>query len=90
MTELDLVRTDVVGSLLRPLAWKEARARFEQGLMSAQEFRDVELECVRKHLALQESIGLDVVSDGEVSRLNFQDSFGLAVSDCAQRRCRLG
>src|SRR6202008_495339 len=25
-------------------------------------------------------IGLDVVTDGELSRLNFQDSFGLAVS----------
>jgi 5-methyltetrahydropteroyltriglutamate--homocysteine methyltransferase len=34
---------------------------------------------VKRHLALQESVGLDVVSDGEVSRLNFQDSFGLAV-----------
>ena len=29
---------------------------------------------------LQEAIGLDVVSDGELSRLNFQDSFGLSVS----------
>jgi len=28
---------------------------------------------------LQESIGLDVVSDGEMRRLNFQDSFGAAV-----------
>jgi 5-methyltetrahydropteroyltriglutamate--homocysteine methyltransferase len=31
-------------------------------------------------VALQESIGLDVVTDGEIGRLNFQDSFGLAVS----------
>src|SRR6185295_3502087 len=27
----------------------------------------------------QESVGLDVISDGEVRRLNFQDSFGAAV-----------
>src|ERR671939_250718 len=48
--------------------------------MSADEFARVELDCVKRHLALQEQIGLDIVTDGEVSRLNFQDSFGLAVS----------
>ncbi len=45
--------------------------------------RRVELECIRQHLALQEGAGLDVVTDGEISRLNFQDSFGLAVSGYA-------
>ena len=35
--------------------------------------------CVREFVALQEAIGLDVVTDGEIGRLNFQDSFGLAV-----------
>ena len=77
---LDRIRTDVVGSLLRPADWKQARLAFETGKMSAEEFARVELDCVKRHLALQESIGLDVVTDGEVSRLNFQDSFGLAVS----------
>ena len=42
--------------------------------------QDIELACVRQLVALQESIGLDVVTDGEIGRLNFQDSFGLAVS----------
>ena len=77
---LDRIRTDVVGSLLRPADWKQARLAFETGKMTAAEFARVELDCVKRHLALQESIGLDVVTDGEVSRLNFQDSFGLAVS----------
>src|SRR5438445_7898316 len=80
MNKLDRIRTDVVGSLLRPADWKQARLAFETGKLSADEFARVELECVRRHLALQEQIGLDVVTDGEVSRLNFQDSFGLAVS----------
>jgi 5-methyltetrahydropteroyltriglutamate--homocysteine methyltransferase len=79
-TELHRIRTDVVGSLLRPARWKEARLKLESGALSAAEFARVELDCVRQHLALQEACGLDVVSDGEVSRLNFQDSFGLAVS----------
>ena len=80
MASLDRIRTDVVGSLLRPADWKQARLAFETGKMSAEQFARVELDCVRRHLALQERIGLDVVTDGEVSRLNFQDSFGLAVS----------
>ena len=80
MTSLEHIRTDVVGSLLRPQAWKEARLRFESGTITFQDFSRIELDCVKKHLALQESVGLDVVTDGELSRLNFQDSFGLAVS----------
>jgi 5-methyltetrahydropteroyltriglutamate--homocysteine methyltransferase len=77
---LDRIRTDVVGSLLRPQAWKTARSLFERKDLSQAEFRAIEDQCVREHIALQEAIGLDVVSDGEVGRLNFQDSFGLAVS----------
>lgn len=80
MSSLDRIRTDVVGSLLRPVDWKQARLAFETGKMSAEEFAGVELDCVERHIRLQEQIGLDVVTDGEVSRLNFQDSFGLAVS----------
>jgi 5-methyltetrahydropteroyltriglutamate--homocysteine methyltransferase len=80
MNELDRIRTDVVGSLLRPARWKEARLALETGKLAPQEFAGIELECVERHVALQEKTGLDVVTDGEVSRLNFQDSFGLAVS----------
>jgi len=80
MNNLDRIRTDVVGSLLRPQAWKEARAAYDSGKLSADELAKIELDCIRRHLALQEGAGLDVVSDGEISRLNFQDSFGLAVS----------
>ena len=80
MNKLDIIRTDVVGSLLRPARWKEARSKLDGGLMDRDTFARVELECIRDHLRLQESLGLDVVTDGEISRLNFQDSFGLAVS----------
>ena len=90
MSELRAIRTDVVGSLLRPAAWKEARLRFEMGLVSADEFARIERECVQEHVHLQESVGLDVVSDGELSRLNFQDSFGLSVSGFAAGKDNLG
>jgi 5-methyltetrahydropteroyltriglutamate--homocysteine methyltransferase len=83
LSDLRGIRTDVVGSLLRPAAWKEARLRSESGLMAAKEFAEVEKRCLENHVRLQESVGLDVVTDGELSRLNFQDSFGLSVSGYA-------
>ena len=78
-SELHRVRTDVVGSLLRPAAWLEARARFDTRELGSADLADIELACVRQLVALQESIGLDVVTDGEIGRLNFQDSFGLEI-----------
>jgi len=80
LSSLKNIRTDVVGSLLRPAAWKEAKLRHEIGALDDEGLAEVELQCLREHIELQESAGLDVVSDGELSRLNFQDSFGLSVS----------
>ncbi len=80
MSSLAAARTDVVGSLLRPARWKEARLRLDSGLMDRESFANLEVDCVKKNLELQEGAGLDVVTDGEISRLNFQDSFGLSVS----------
>ena len=73
------IRADVVGSLLRPAAWKAARARFDAGTLGAEAFRAIEDEAVRAAVRLQESVGLPVVTDGELRRLNFQDSFGASV-----------
>ncbi len=84
MMGLDRIRTDVVGSLLRPDALAHARLRYERGEIGEDEFRAVENAAIDRAIRLQEEIGLDVVTDGEFRRLNFQDSFGEAVSgyDC--------
>jgi 5-methyltetrahydropteroyltriglutamate--homocysteine methyltransferase len=79
MADLRTVRTDVVGSLLRPAAVIESRKAFDDGKLDAAGMRAVEDDAVRAAVALQESVGLDVISDGEMRRLNFQDSFGAAV-----------
>jgi 5-methyltetrahydropteroyltriglutamate--homocysteine methyltransferase len=79
MTDLHTIRTDVVGSLLRPAAVIEARKKFDAGELDAAGLRAVEDQAVRDAVKLQESVGLDVISDGEMRRLNFQDSFGAAV-----------
>jgi 5-methyltetrahydropteroyltriglutamate--homocysteine methyltransferase len=77
--DLTKIRTDVVGSLLRPAALREARMRFDDGAIVAAEFRAIEDQAVRDAVRLQEDAGLDVVTDGEMRRLNFQDSFGASV-----------
>src|SRR5262245_49818469 len=79
MSDLKTIRTDVGGSLLRPTAVQQARADFDLGKVDAAALRAIEDEAVREAVRLQETIGLDVVSDGEMRRLNFQDSFGESV-----------
>ena len=78
--DLATIRTDVVGSLLRPPRVKDARVAFDEGRITADALRAAEDEAVRAAIRLQEDAGLDVVTDGELRRLNFQDSFGASVT----------
>ena len=80
MTDLAIIRTDVVGSLLRPAFLKQARERWDEGKIGEEELRRVEDEAVRRAVALQEKVGLEIITDGEMRRLNFQDSFGASVT----------
>ena len=80
MTEIRKIRTDVVGSLLRPQGLIEARRRFDEGKIEADEFRAIEDGAVRQAVSLQEAAGLDVLTDGEMRRVNFQDSFSESVA----------
>jgi 5-methyltetrahydropteroyltriglutamate--homocysteine methyltransferase len=61
-------RADHVGSLLRPAALKEARARREKGAISASELKAVEDREIEKIIAKQEDIGLKLATDGEFRR----------------------
>jgi 5-methyltetrahydropteroyltriglutamate--homocysteine methyltransferase len=79
MTDLRTIRTDVVGSLLRPEYLKDARKKLDEGKFDAAEFHKLEDRAVRESVALQDAVGLDVLTDGEQRRLNFQESFGSAV-----------
>jgi 5-methyltetrahydropteroyltriglutamate--homocysteine methyltransferase len=79
MVNLKTIRTDVVGSLLRPPGLREQRIRFDEGELGAEELRALENTAIEDAVRLQESVGLDVITDGEIRRLNFQDSFGAAV-----------
>ena len=88
-SDLAKIRTDVVGSLLRPDILKEARIAFDDGKITAEALRAIEDESVRQAVRLQEDAGLDVVTDGEMRRLNFQDSFGASVEGYDANRSTL-
>ena len=80
MKPLSTIRTDVVGSLLRPAHLKQAYAQRDEGKITEDDLHRIEDEAIRKAVQRQESLGLDVVTDGEFRRLNFQDSFAASVS----------
>ena len=61
-------RADHVGSFLRPAAVKEARAKREQGAITAAELKAVEDREVEKIIKKQEEIGLKLATDGEFRR----------------------
>src|SRR5437763_16878452 len=89
LDNLASIRTDVVGSLLRPDHLKQAYAEREQKTINDDELRRSEDEAIREAVRLQEEAGLDVITDGEYRRLNFQDSFAAAVSGFAARAVNL-
>src|SRR5207247_11476417 len=65
------IRSDVVGSLLRPPALVQAREGFEAGRLDAAVFKRIEDQAVDEAIALQEAAGLDVITDGEQRRFAF-------------------
>src|SRR6184192_3327471 len=63
--------SEVVGSLLRPTYLVDARKQFEAGQRSAADFKPVEDQAVNESIALQETAGIDVITDGEMRRYAF-------------------
>ncbi len=61
-------RADQVGSLLRPMALREARQQHAAGALSREALRTIEDRCIREVIQMQEGIGLQAVTDGEYRR----------------------
>ena len=76
-------RADTIGSLLRPPYLKLAREQFEAGQLEPAAYKEIEDRAVDQAIAMQEGVGLDVVTDGELRRHTFIDQlteqvFGLS------------
>jgi 5-methyltetrahydropteroyltriglutamate--homocysteine methyltransferase len=80
---------DTIGSRLRPQYLKLAREQFEAGQLEAAEYKETEDRAVDQAIAMQEGVGLDVISDGELRRHTFIDQLtsagpGNQISEDAQ------
>jgi len=64
-------KSEVVGSLLRPTYLANARKQLESGQISAADFKAIEDQAVNEAIALQETAGIDVITDGEMRRYAF-------------------
>ena len=61
-------RADHVGSLLRPAALKDARAKFAKGEIAAAALKEIEDREIERVIKKQEEVGLKSVTDGEFRR----------------------
>jgi 5-methyltetrahydropteroyltriglutamate--homocysteine methyltransferase len=68
-------RADHVGSLLRPPALLDARARRAAGELDADGLREVEDEAIRDAVRMQEAVGLRSATDGEFRRQSWHMDF---------------
>jgi len=66
-------RADTIGSLLRPRYLKLAREQSEAGQLEPAAYKEIEDRAVDQVIAMQEGVGLDVVTDGELRRHTFID-----------------
>ena len=74
------LHADIVGSLLRPAQLLDARQQLAAGAITAAQFNEIEDRAVDDAIALQESVGLEVVTDGEMRRQSFQSQMTAAVN----------
>jgi methionine synthase II (cobalamin-independent) len=68
-------RADHIGSLLRPAVLRHAFRKHVGGEISNAEFIGLQDQCIRDVVALQEQVGLQVVTDGEFRRGSYWGRF---------------
>src|SRR5262245_27415309 len=68
-------RADHVGSLLRPAALKHARDAHQRGEITAAQLRAAEDAAIRDVVKLQEDVGLQGITDGELRRGSWHMDF---------------
>ena len=68
-------RADHVGSLLRPPELLQAREKFKAAQITAQQLAEAEDKAISDAVAMQQDIGLPLVTDGEFRREMFHRDF---------------
>jgi 5-methyltetrahydropteroyltriglutamate--homocysteine methyltransferase len=78
--DLRLLRVDQVGGLAAPSRLRSVFAQYKAGKTSQKELDRAKDEAIRHVIAKQESIGFPILTDGELRRRNFQESFSESVA----------
>lgn len=80
MEDLKQLRVDQVGGLCAPAELRRVFEAYKRGEAPEQEFVRAKDQAVRHVIARQQSVGYPVLTDGELRRRNFQESFSESVS----------
>jgi 5-methyltetrahydropteroyltriglutamate--homocysteine methyltransferase len=78
--DLKQLRVDQVGGLCAPAELRRVFDSYKSGAASEQTFARAKDEAVRHVIARQQSVGYPILTDGELRRRNFQESFSESVS----------
>jgi 5-methyltetrahydropteroyltriglutamate--homocysteine methyltransferase len=78
--DLKQLRVDQVGGLSAPSDLRRVFEAYKRGEASEQVFGRAKDEAIRHVIARQESVGYPILTDGELRRRNFQESFSESVS----------
>src|SRR5215468_10790992 len=77
-------RADQVGSLLRRPELKAAREQRAKGEISEAELRAIEDRLIRTAAKMQESVGLQAITDGDFRRQSWSSDFLCAIGGVVQ------
>jgi methionine synthase II (cobalamin-independent) len=75
ITDLKSLRIDLVGSMLRPQALKDAYSRYGSGEADETEWRRAQDEAIRDLIGKELAHDLPIIVDGEFRRSSFMESF---------------
>jgi 5-methyltetrahydropteroyltriglutamate--homocysteine methyltransferase len=73
--DLNFLRVDLVGSMLRPQVLKNAFARYGRGEIDEEEFRSAQDEAICDLISKELTHDLPIIVDGEFRRSSFMESF---------------
>src|SRR3990170_1992077 len=79
-TDLNKIRIDHIGSLVRPAKLKDVFARYDRGQAPREELAKAQDDAIRDVIENQEARGFPVVTDGEFRRHSFEESFSECVT----------
>jgi 5-methyltetrahydropteroyltriglutamate--homocysteine methyltransferase len=86
--DIKKLRVDQVGALRAPASLRQLFEKWDRKEVSEKAFVAAREEAIAGIIRKQEEIGLPVVTDGELRRRNFQDSFNAAVHGFSPRKAK--